>query len=476
MELYMKKGRNEPQFFLPFFACLLLVFSLSAQTKESWLRLERNGKGYGYDHIIVEDLENGQVKYRIHQTIKTDIAGYNPQDIVQEGYYIVDENLEPVAFDLDIKFKTRHTRIQGETRDGFLFLTEQTDGKKIENQKIPFEDVFFDVVLGHLIYQRRERGNFVLKIFNPVEAKINHYQVEVIPDAKKGIIARVRERITMIFTIDRDGLVKQIKFVELNSRSYPTTASAARDIDYLNTADGLTLTVPVNPSFPDIWDINRAQFSVKWKGIPFEEFNFEDNRQRAIEEVKKGDEYEAVLEIHKPMLPSKNTSYPLVESEFSPCLEDTEYIKPHDPSIQKQLAEIKGNEKDALVLVRKILLWIYENIEPEYSVETLSGPEVLQRKRGKCVEFSTLFASMARAAGIPTRIAFGEALNGNNWVGHMWCEVWLGEWTAVDAAAGIIVESPSHLKFIHSPTVLGTQKIRWKLVDNLAIQILTFQR
>jgi transglutaminase-like putative cysteine protease len=92
------------------------------------------------------------------------------------------------------------------------------------------------------------------------------------------------------------------------------------------------------------------------------------------------------------------------------------------------------------------------------------------------VEFSTLFASLARAAGIPTRIVFGEALNGKNWVGHMWCEVWLGEWIAVDAAAGIFVETPSHIKFIDSPTVMGTQKIRWKLVDNLGIDILAFQK
>jgi transglutaminase-like putative cysteine protease len=126
--------------------------------------------------------------------------------------------------------------------------------------------------------------------------------------------------------------------------------------------------------------------------------------------------------------------------------------------------------------VKNLLLWVYENIGTEYIAETLSGPEVLKRKRGKCVEFSTLFASLARAAGIPTRVAFGESLSGYNWVGHMWCEVWLGEWTAVDAAAGTFVESPSHIKFVHSPTVMGTQKIRWKLVDNLGIEILTFQK
>jgi len=458
------------------FFTLLCVSQISAQKRESWQKLERNGQGYGYDHIIAEDLDNGNTRYEIYQTIKTDIAGFNPQDITQRGYYIVDENMNPVAFDLHIKFKTKETHIRGELREKTLFLTRQINKEEAKIQEIPFDNVYFEVVLGNLIFQKKDLGNFNLNVFNPVEGKVNNYEVEVIPDDKGSIIAKVRERITMIFYIDKKGLVKQIKFVELNSRSYVTTARNAKRINYLNTADGLTLTVQCKPQFLNVWDINKAQVSIKWKGIPFEQFHFIDNRQRAIEKVQHGNEYEVVLEINKPSPPSRHVSLPIEDDKFTSFLEDTEFIRPSDPTIQKQLTEIKGDEKEALSLVKKILLWVYENIGTEYIAETLSGPEVLKKKRGKCVEFSTLFASLARAAGIPTRIAFGEALNGKNWVGHMWCEVWLDEWIAVDAAAGILVENPSHIKFIDSPNVMGTQKIRWKLVDNLGIEILTFQK
>ena len=455
-----------PQFISPIFS----------QTKESWLKLERKGKGYGYDHIVVEDLENGGCKYKIDHTIKTDIAGFNPQDITQRGYYVVDRDMNPVSLDLNINFKSKETRITGECRDETFFLISQVSGEDARSLEIPFQDVYFEVVLGNVIFQRKDEANFKLKVFNPVEAKVNEYEVEVLPDERGGIIAKVKERITMIFSIDKKGLVKQIKFVELNSRSYVTTAKNARKIDYLNTADGMTLTVLCKPRFPNVWDINKAQVSIKWKGIPFEQFQFADNRQKAIETVQNGDEYEAVLEITKPLSQPDQITLPIQEEKLGIFLEDSEFIKPSDPAIRKKALEIIGDEKNALNLVKRILLWVYENIGTEYIAETLSGPEVLKRKRGKCVEFSTLFASLARAAGIPTRVAFGEALNGQNWVGHMWCEVWLGEWIAVDAASGILVESPSHLKFIDSPTVMGTQKIRWKLVDNLNIEVLTFQK
>jgi hypothetical protein len=469
----LKMGRKFLLLLLPFFLLLPPAFS---QKRESWQKLERNGQGYGYDHIIAEDLANGNIRYEIYQTIKTDIAGYNPQDITQKGYYIVDENMKPVAFDLHIKFKTKDIHVSGEQRDGILYLTRQVDKEEIQIQEIPFDDVYFEVVLGRVIFQKKGLWNFNLRVYNPVEGKVNAYDIEVIPDDNGSLIAKARERITMIFYIDKKGLVKQIKFVELNSRSYVTAARNARNINYLNTADGLTLTVLCKPQFPNVWEINKAQVSIKWKGIPFEHFHFTDNRQKPIEQVQDGNEYEAVLEIKKPLPPSSDVSFPVKDEKFALFLKDSEYIKPNDPTIQKQLLEIQGDEKDALSLVKKILLWVYENIGTEYIAETLSGPEVLKRKRGKCVEFSTLFASLARAAGIPTRVAFGEALNGKNWVGHMWCEVWLGDWIAVDAAAGILVESPSHLKFIDSPTVMGTQKIRWKLVDNLGIEILTFQK
>ena len=147
-----------------------------------------------------------------------------------------------------------------------------------------------------------------------------------------------------------------------------------------------------------------------------------------------------------------------------------------DERIEMKLAEIQEDEEnDPPRLVQKLLLWVYQNVKAEYTAETLTGPQVLERKRGKCSEYTTLFASLARAAGIPTRIAFGEATTGTVWVGHLWCEVWLGDWVAVDAAAGIFVKSPSHLKFIDSPTLKGTQSIRWRLVDNLSIEILNFK-
>jgi hypothetical protein len=257
-------------------------------------------------------------------------------------------------------------------------------------------------------------------------------------------------------------------------RAYLTDARDAQNIDYLNTADGYTLTVESQRAFPNVYNVNQAQIQVKWEDIPFEKFNFEDNRQKVANKTISDNEYEVILEITKPTAPSTEIEAPVLDEKFAAFLEETDYIKPNDPSIQQHLEVIRMGEINANLIVKSILEWIQANIKTDMIAETLTGPEVLEKKRGKCTEYATLFASFTRAAGIPTRIALGEVNQGNLWLGHMWNEVWLDSWTAVDPSAGTFVTGPSHLKFVDSPTVMGTQDVRWKLVDNLSIEILEF--
>jgi len=472
----MKRERRRNHTLSPLLI-MILFFTVSGftQTREYWLKTERKGMGFAYDHITIHKLENGNFEYHIDQHTKTDVAGLNPQDIIQKGSYVVNANLLPVSFDFYFKFRAKKAHITGKYKNGRMHLTVEDEEGKILRREIPFEDTYFPATLMDIILKNENKKVFNLKIFDPLELKVNDVQIEITKSDEEEVQATVTEKMTSKYRIDRQGQIKEIEFVEIRVRTYQTDAEDAQNIVYLNTADGFTLTVSSKKSFPNVYKIIKAQIQVKWKDIPFEKFNFEDNRQKVIRKISSNGEYEVVLEIAKPIPPSKETITPVKDEKFAPFLKDTEYIKPNDPSIQQQLAEIQGNEKNALAIVQKILDWISTNIKTDMIAETLTGPEVLEKRKGKCSEYAILFASFARAAGIPTRIVLGELNSGNRWIGHMWNEVWLDRWTAVDPAGSMFVTGPSHIKFIHSPTVMGTQHVRWKLVDNLSIEILDFK-
>ena len=457
--------------FLTVFFCF--TASCLAQTKDFWLKIERKGTGFGYEHISIRQLQNGYYEYELDTHTKLDFFGVT-QDVIQKGTYIVDANLLPVSFDLYLKFRAKDEHVTGKYDDGLMHLTIEDEEAGVRKREVPFKDTYFNVVLGDLILRREKEKIFNLKIFDPTNLRVESTQVKVTKSGAKEIEATVTDILTKKYRIDRQGQISQIEFVELHIRAYLTDAEDARNISYLNTADGYTLTVQSKKSFPNVYKVAQARIQVKWKDIPFEEFNFEDDRQKVMRRITTNGEYEVVLEFTKATADSKGVIAPVVDEKFAAFLKDTDFIKPSDPSIQRQLAEIRGDEKDAFTITNNILHWISANITADLIAETLTGPEVLKKRRGKCSEYAILFASLARAAGIPAKVALGEQNIGNRWMGHMWNEVWLGEWMTVDPSAGIFVTGPSLVKFVDSPTVMGTQRVRNKLVDNLSLEILDF--
>lgn len=468
------------------FAIIVLLFlaglflfnpSLSqvSYPRSYWLKTVRKGTAYGYEHRTRQKLDNGNYEYKVEALTKTDVAGFNPQEIVFKGNYVVSPDLRPLSLEVWFSFQTKKRHVVGNFAEGLMSIVVEEESGKGREKDVSFEDAYFDQVLPDLILKREREKSFAVKIFSPIEEKVNELLVEITRSDETGVEATVIERLTTKYRINRQGIVEQVELVELQSRSHLTDSDDAQRIEYLNTADGYTLTIKSEQSFPNVYNVIQAQIQVRWKGIPFEEFNFEDNRQRVLKKSSQGGENRVILEMTKPAPPAKETMIPVKDEKLAIYLGESEYIKPNDPAIQKQLAEIAGAEKRAFSITQKILQWISINIQADMIAETLTGPEVLQKRRGKCSEFAIIFASLARAAGIPTRIVLGELNNGNLWMGHMWNEIWLGEWVAVDPSSGTFVRGASHLKFVDSSDVMGTQNVRWKLVDNLSIDILDFR-
>ncbi len=446
--------------------------SVIAQDKDYWLKIERQGVGFGYNHITVRPIEDGFLCYDFNQHLKMDVAGFNPQDLETVGTLIVDGNLMPISLMLQTQSPAKNEKISGKVVNGQLVVTIQNDSLEMRQIELPFRETYFDVVLADLIIARRQEPRWAVKLLNSKEFKIDEFTIVINDTSANEITAAIGDEMTC--RIDSSGRLQQLEFPSLKIREFLTDAANAQNITYLKTADGLTGSVKSQQSFPNIYRVTRAQLQLKWRGVPFNEFNFIDNRQKLVKTTVANDEFEAVLEITRAKPITKKIRLPFEDEWLNAFLGEDNYIQPDNYDIRQMAATIQGSDMDAVVVVQNILKWISQNITTDFYAETLTGAQVLKKRRGKCSEYAILFASLARAAGIPNKIVLGEANNGNEWIGHMWNEVWLGEWIAVDATAGFFISGPTHVKFFDSPTLAGIQKIRTKLVDNLSLEILNY--
>lgn len=240
-------------------------------------------------------------------------------------------------------------------------------------------------------------------------------------------------------------------------------------IPELKTMAADALIVPANLVVEHPYRTTFSLITVDWKDVPREDFVWEDNRQRIAEIL---DDFSVQLAITRDQRDfADRIQLPVEDPQFAPYLADTDYITPSSPLVQSLVAEILDGEGDAWKATKLILDWIFRNITSKMVVRTLTTDEILVAREGKCAEYATLFAAMARAAGLPTRIALGERYQGNIWVGHLWNEVWLGEWIAVDPSHNQVSPDALLIKFIDSDTIMGTQGVRRGLINKLNITI-----
>jgi len=242
----------------------------------------------------------------------------------------------------------------------------------------------------------------------------------------------------------------------------PTARTASFDV----------LLVPGNIRVVHPFRSLKSAIRVTWEDVDFAEFNFIDNRQQLISHTEAGSAQEVLLEIAKDQRDfAGRVTLPVTDGEFAPYLAETRFITPSLPEVKDLVGAIRGEETDGWLVTQKILGCVYQNMQVEMIPQTLTTEEILAERRGKCAEYAILFAAMARVAGLPTKVALGERYQDGAWIGHMWNEVWLGEWVAVDPSHGQSAPDALLLKSVDSPEIMGTQRVRMGLMGKLGISI-----
>ncbi|MDP9193910.1 MAG: transglutaminase-like domain-containing protein [Acidobacteriota bacterium] len=109
-------------------------------------------------------------------------------------------------------------------------------------------------------------------------------------------------------------------------------------------------------------------------------------------------------------------------------------IESANPEIIKTAAEITA-EAEPFKVGSALTKWVAQNMKMDAGIVMAPASELIRDRKGTCVGFATLLASLARARGIPARIAMGYVYYGGIWGGHAWTEMLIdGRWLPFDAA------------------------------------------
>ncbi len=152
---------------------------------------------------------------------------------------------------------------------------------------------------------------------------------------------------------------------------------------------------------------------------------------------KAGAKTAASLELDlRRLVPPPGARRPIAVTEASrEFLVPNAYIQSDDPGLRKTALAIVGNETDLWKAALELRRWVSENMHFDLGIAFAPSTELFRDRRGTCVGYATLLAALARAAGIPSRVAIGYAYALGMFAGHAWTEVLAGDaWIPLDAA------------------------------------------
>jgi hypothetical protein len=139
---------------------------------------------------------------------------------------------------------------------------------------------------------------------------------------------------------------------------------------------------------------------------------------------------------------------PQTQPHFAPDLAATPFLQSVHPRVVAQMRQILGSERDALRATQRLLDWTYTTVQKAPTMSLPTALDVLDSRKGDCNEHAVLFTALARAAGIPARVAAGIVYLDGAFYYHAWSEVWLGQWVAVDPTFHQFPADATHVKFV----------------------------
>ncbi len=164
---------------------------------------------------------------------------------------------------------------------------------------------------------------------------------------------------------------------------------------------------------------------------------------------------------------------PMRDERFAAELSPEALVQSDAPEIRLAAARIAGGQRDPRVVAERLTVWVHDSLAKRITMSIPNARQVLRTRRGDCNEHTQLYLALARSLGLPARSAGGLAYVQGKFYYHVWPEVWLGEWVAVDPTFGQFPADAAHLRFVIGGYDRQADLLR--LIGSLDLDVLSTQ-
>ncbi len=157
---------------------------------------------------------------------------------------------------------------------------------------------------------------------------------------------------------------------------------------------------------------------------------------------------------------------------YRPELSPGPLLQSNHQAIVSQAVRIAGAERDPRVITGRISEWVHDSLGKAVTVNVPNALQAYRVRRGDAGEHAQLFAALARAVGIPTRVVTGLVYIDGRFHYHAWDEVLLRDWVAVDPTLGQFPADAAHVRLVSGEIMRPGELLRFVEQNNLRVEVL----
>ncbi|RMH72078.1 MAG: transglutaminase domain-containing protein [Gemmatimonadetes bacterium] len=458
------------------------------EAREEWMGVYKDGVKIGFVGSSTYILPDGNYRFEQNWFMRLPVMQHL-LDTRIEGYINTRPDFRPLDFSMTVVSAGQTMEFEGHVSEKMLRLDINAAGQHSQRH-IPIKGKFtMPLAFEHMVpnLDLKPGKTYTFDMFDPLSQKTAPVEVELVERTLLTVLGETiyATKIRMTLngmdsytwidptgqSVKREetllGLVMLRESKEAAMKIAPPPEIVATTSDLL-----VDVSIPVSRLIPDSRFTRSVTLRLVSKGVDWSQFLLETERQTIL--ARTDSSVTVKISQTRPDL-NDSLCLPLDTHGLDSWLMPTDFIQADADTIRHLARQILGEDHpQAWSAANRLGKWVFKHVEKVPTMSIPSAIEVLRTMQGDCNEHTTLFTALARAVGIPTRIALGVVYLDNAFYYHAWPEVWTGtRWVAMDPTFGDMIADATHLKLLEGefdqyPKLLP-------LIGKMKIHVLNYQ-